>query len=73
MSDYESAAFESVEQLKERHMSELAELTQKIAAENSSKTHWSRTLLDMRHQEKIFFSVKDYEKAELFRLRADRL
>jgi len=28
MADYEVAAFESVEQLKERHLEELAEMTQ---------------------------------------------
>lgn len=30
MADYESAAFESVERLKEKHMQELAQLSQKV-------------------------------------------
>ena len=41
MADYEAAAFESVEQLKEKHISELAELTQRLTQEHSIKNHWS--------------------------------
>jgi hypothetical protein len=29
--------------------------------------------MDLRKQEKIYFSVKDYEKAEDFKRKADRL
>ena len=29
--------------------------------------------MDLRRQEKIFFSVKEYEKAEAFRFKADQL
>ena len=72
MADYESAAFESVEQLKEKHIQELAELSQKIIEEAKVKSKWSKELLDLRRQEKIYFSVKDYDKAEQTRLKADR-
>ena len=72
MADYEAAAFESVEQLKERHVGELQELSQRVASDPASvKTKWSSQLLEMRRQEKIFFSVKDYEKAEQYRQAAD--
>ena len=64
MSDYEAAAFESVEQLKEKHIQELAELSQKVAQEAAVKNRWSKELLELRRQEKVFFSVKDYDKAE---------
>lgn len=37
------------------------------------KSKTSKELLDLRRQEKIFFSVKDYEKAELTRQKADLL
>ena len=39
MADYESAAFESVEQLKERHVAELQELSQRIISDSSSSPH----------------------------------
>ena len=48
MADYEAAAFESVEQLKERHMSELAEMSRMIAEQTQARTHWSKELLDLR-------------------------
>jgi hypothetical protein len=35
------------------------------------KTRWSQQLMELRRQEKIFFSVKDYEKAEEYRRMAD--
>ena len=73
MADYEAAAFESVEQLKERHMSELAEMSQQIAEQSQSRAHWSRELLELRRQERIFFSVKEYDRAEQIKLKADRL
>lgn len=76
MADYEAAAFESVEQLKERHVAELQELSQRIVADpsnNNVKTRWSSTLMELRRQEKTFFSVKDYEKAEYYRQQADAL
>jgi|LauGreDrversion4_2_1035121.scaffolds.fasta_scaffold120559_1 hypothetical protein len=73
MADYEAAAFESVEQLKERHISELAELTERLTQEHSVKNHWSTQLMDIRRQEKIFFSVKEYEKAEACKFKADKL
>ena len=64
MSDYEQAAFQSVEQLKEKHMHELAVLTQKIIDESNVKQRQSRELLELRRQEKVFFSVKDYTRAD---------
>jgi hypothetical protein len=38
-----------------------------------SRTHWSKELRDLRRQEKVFFSVKDYERAEQLRIRGDKL
>lgn len=73
MADYEAAAFESVERLKEKHMQELAALSQKIYTETQTKQNWSKQLMDMRSQEKIFFSVRQYENAEMCRNRADEM
>lgn len=73
MADYETAAFDSVEKLKEKHIQEIKDLHEKVRADFSVKFKLSRELLDLRKQEKIFFSVKDYHKAEEFKRRADRL
>jgi hypothetical protein len=74
MADYEAAAFESVEQLKERHVGELQDLSQRIASDPTSiKIKWSSQLMEMRRQEKILFSVKEYEKAEQYRQAADAM
>ena len=73
MADYEAAAFESVEQLKERHIQELGDVSQRISDEAQVKNHWSKDLLDLRRHERIYFSVKEYDKAEQTRQRADRL
>jgi hypothetical protein len=51
----------------------LRDLTQRIVNEPGIKNHWSRELLDLRSQEKIFFSVKEYEKAEACRVRAEQM
>jgi hypothetical protein len=42
MADYEAAAFESVERLKEKHMQELASLSQKVYNETQTKLNWSK-------------------------------
>jgi hypothetical protein len=68
MADYEAAAFESVEQLKERHVTELQELSERVVNDPASvKNRWSQQLLELRRQEKIQFAVKEYERAELLR------
>jgi hypothetical protein len=49
MADYEAAAFESVEQLKERHVAELQELSASIFSDPSTvKTRWSSQLMELR-------------------------
>lgn len=60
MSDYEAAAFESVEKLKEKHIREIQELHERVKKEFTIKFKWSRDLIDLRKQEKIYFTVKDY-------------
>ena len=73
MADYEAAAFESVEQLKEKHIQELGLLAQRVVEESKTRTNHSKEYLDLRRQEKVFFLVKEYEKSEAVRQRADRL
>ena len=71
MADYESAAFESVERLKEKHLVEIRELQDKVRSNFQVKMRFSKDLIELRKQEKIYFSVKDYDKAEMCRQRAD--
>lgn len=72
MSDYEAAAFESVERLKEKHIFEIKELHDKVKSSFKITYKFSKELMDMRKQEKIFFSLKDYDKAEAIRRLADK-
>lgn len=48
MNEYEQAAFESVEKLKERHIQEIRELHDKVEREFQIKSKWSKDLLDLR-------------------------
>ena len=48
-------------------------MTLKITNEWQAKLKWSRELMELRRQEKVFFTVKEYEKAEKCRLHAERL
>ena len=73
MTNYEQAAFESVERLKEKHLQEIQGIDQKVRAEYNVKFKWSKELMDLKKQEKIHFSVKDYQKAEECRRQGDRL
>lgn len=64
MKDYENAAFESVERLKEKHIQEIKDMQADIVRSYSIKTRWSKELMELRKQEKTFFSLKNYAKAE---------
>ena len=63
MRDYEATAFELIEQLKVKQEQELVLNEEKVTKNFLLKQSDSKTLIEMRKQEKIFFSVKDYDKA----------
>ena len=67
MRDYESTAFELIEQLKMKQEQELALHEDKVTKAFLIKQSDSKNLIEMRKQEKIFFSVKDYDKANAMR------
>lgn len=67
MRDYEGTAFELIEQLKNKQEQELVLAEQKITEQFLIKQSDSKTLVDMRKQEQIFFTVKDYDKAQTMR------
>ena len=54
-------------------MNDNMESSDKIRNENVIKIKLSRELLDLRKQEKIYFSVKDYDKADLIRKQAAKM
>lgn len=67
MADYENAAYESIERMKEKHLKEIEEFRQNFNLQFKVKSKCSKELLEYKKQEKIFFSIKDYDKAEHFR------
>ena len=68
MRDYEVTAFELIEQLKVKQEQERIEEENKIARNYIAKQTGSKELSEMRKQEKIYFSVKDYDKAQAMRM-----
>lgn len=67
MRDYEATAFELIEQLKVKQEQELVLHEEKVTKAFLLKQSDSKNLIEMRKQEKIFFSVKDYDKANAMR------
>ena len=60
MNEYEQAAFDSVERLKEKHLAEIKETHEKIKRDLGMKFKLSKDLVEMRRQEKTYFTLKDY-------------
>ena len=67
MRDYEGTAFELIEQLKNKQEQELFLHQEKVTAQFMAKQSDSKSLVEMRKQEQIYFSVKDYDKAQAMR------
>ena len=67
MRDYEATAFELIEQLKVKQEQELVLHEERVTKAFLVKQSDSKNLIEMRKQEKIFFSVKDYDKANAMR------
>ena len=68
MSDYETTAFELIEQLRIKQQHEQANLIDKINREMKFKP--SKDLVTLRNQEKIFFKVKEYDNAQFMRAKS---
>lgn len=67
MREYEATAFELIEQLKIKQEQELVLHEEQVTKAFLVKQSDSKNLIEMRKQEKIFFSVKDYDKANAMR------
>ena len=68
MRDYEQTAFELIEQLKVKQEQELMLHEEKVTKDFMAKQSASKNLVEMRKQEKIYFTVKDYDKAQAMRM-----
>ena len=67
MTDYEATALTLVEQLKSKQDQEVYDCLQ-YHTEKFYKDHrWSKQIIELRKQEKIYFKVKDYINAEKVR------
>mmetsp|Transcript_39709 Transcript_39709/g.60854 ORF Transcript_39709/g.60854 Transcript_39709/m.60854 type:complete len:128 (+) Transcript_39709:971-1354(+) len=68
MSDYEQTAFDLVEQLKAKQDQELDEMRQFVTEKFYNDHRWNKQIIELRKQERIYFSVKDYVNAEKVKL-----
>lgn len=64
MSDYEETAFELVENLKAKQSQELAEMRAHWTEKFYNDHRWSKRIIELRKQERIYFTIKDYVNAE---------
>lgn len=68
MRDYEVTAFDLIEQLKMKQRQEREIEEENVTRNFMLKQSNSKELVDMKKQEKIYFSVKDYDKAQAMRI-----
>jgi len=64
MNDYESTAYDLVEQLKQKHNQEVSEMQAYMTEKFYNEHRWPKQIIDLRKQEQIYFKVKDYVNAE---------
>jgi hypothetical protein len=58
MGNYEDAAGQSVQRLKEKHVKELEEMIEHTYSHHTIKYTLSRELMNVRAQEKLMFQVR---------------
>lgn len=51
---------------------EMIDTTEHVAEDFRNKVRGSKSIVDKKKQEKIFFSVKDYDRAEIMRLQIEQ-
>ena len=64
MADYEETAFNLVENLKVKQAQELEQLHIEVTEKFYNEHRWNKQIIDLRKQERIYFSIKDYVNAE---------
>ena len=68
MADYEATAFNLVENLKVRQVRELEEMRKMVTEKFYNDHRWNKQIIELRKQERIYFSIKDYVNAEKVKL-----
>ena len=68
MADYEKTAFELVSQLKAKQENELIAMRNYVTQKFYNDHRWNKQIIELRKQEKIYFSIKDYVNAEKVKL-----
>lgn len=73
MSDYEATAYLSLEKLKEKHLLEFQQFSERIQKDLKKKMKFSRDLIELRDKEAKLVKMKRYEEAEKIKMKADLL
>lgn len=73
MADYESAAYTSLEKLKEKHDGELQRVGEEMRKRWPCKYTLSKELMEMRGLERKHLALREYEKAESLKRQADKM
>lgn len=73
MTDYEAAAYRSLEKLKQKHDQEVEQLQLQMKQIYPVIYTLSKECMSWRSQEKKHFALKEYEKAEHCKRTADKL
>lgn len=73
MSDYEATAYLSLEKLKEKHLLEFQQFSEKIQKDLKKKMKFSKDLIELRDKEAKLVKMKRYEEAEKIKMKADLL
>lgn len=68
MADYEETAFNLVENLKVKQMRELDDMRKHMTEKFYNDHRWNKQIIELRKQERIYFSLKDYVNAEKVKL-----
>jgi Ca2+-binding EF-hand superfamily protein len=73
MGDYEATALASLEKLKEKHISEVEDLNERLKSELAFTFKSSSQLLELRKKEVNLAKMKKYSEAEKIQMQADTL
>ena len=68
MADYEQTAFNLVQNLKNKQYQEIEDIKKFWTEKFYNDNRWNKQIIELRKQEKIYFSVKDYVNAEKVKL-----
>lgn len=68
MGDYERTAFDLVEQLKAKQNQEIEDMYKYQTEKFYNDHRWNKQIIELRKQEQIYFTVKDYVNAEKVKL-----